>query len=321
MISRSGIERATTVAPVTKLERLLNLLAALLATERHLSADELRERLEGYPEAADSWRRTFERDKDELRRMGVPLDTANVPGTNPPIAGYRIDPKRYGNGTELDADELAALHLAASLVRIEGLGEDAFWRLGGRETVSDDHAGIVAELPADQNLGPLFTAASERRTVTFDYNGTERIVDAWRLSFARGHWYLSGFDHTRDDHRQFRVDRIGSVVEVGDNYVGEPPDMPLRLRGWEVGDGDPVAVSILVDESQRGWVLNEVGENTVTEETDDGSVVVTLEVHNVPAVVSFVLTMLDNAEILGPDEVRATMIERLDAIIASGERS
>ena len=78
-----------------KLERLLNLTAALLDADRVLSANELRHRIGGYPEAKASFRRTFERDKEDLRKMGIPLRVENVPGADPPIDGYRILRSEY----------------------------------------------------------------------------------------------------------------------------------------------------------------------------------------------------------------------------------
>src|SRR5687768_71001 len=107
-----------TIPPVSaaKLERLLNLTAALLETPRPLSAQEIRERLGSYPDGRDAFHRAFERDKDDLREMGVPLEVATVPGTDPPVDGYRIPKDRYYlRDPGLDADELAALHLAASI--------------------------------------------------------------------------------------------------------------------------------------------------------------------------------------------------------------
>ena len=121
-----------------KLERLLNLTAALLHASHPLTADELRQRIGGYPESKASFRRSFERDKDELRSMGVPIRVQTVPGTDPPIEGYAIDADDYaGLDLHLEPDELAALHLATNLVRLDGGIGDALLKLGG----VDDETG------------------------------------------------------------------------------------------------------------------------------------------------------------------------------------
>ncbi|HET6665479.1 MAG TPA: hypothetical protein VFG94_14520, partial [Acidimicrobiales bacterium] len=78
-----------------KLERLLNLTALLLETPRPLSALEIRDRLGVYAVETDAFRRAFERDKDDLRAMGVPLEVQDVPGALPAVEGYRIPKDRY----------------------------------------------------------------------------------------------------------------------------------------------------------------------------------------------------------------------------------
>ena len=80
-----------------KLERLLNLTAALLSTSRPLSAAELRERLgkSAYSDNKAAFRRTFERDKADLRAIGVPLEVSTLRGSDPPVEGYRIPAAQY----------------------------------------------------------------------------------------------------------------------------------------------------------------------------------------------------------------------------------
>ena len=75
---------------VEKLERQMNLLATLLATDRHLVASDIQRRVEGYPEDQVAYRRAFERDKDDLRRLGVPIDIARTETVDGPIDGYRV---------------------------------------------------------------------------------------------------------------------------------------------------------------------------------------------------------------------------------------
>ena len=73
-----------------KLERLMTLTATLLTANRPLTSDELRRRIGGYPENRNSFRRAFERDKDDLREMGIPLEVEEIFASDPPALGYRI---------------------------------------------------------------------------------------------------------------------------------------------------------------------------------------------------------------------------------------
>ncbi|MGH3850585.1 MAG: helix-turn-helix transcriptional regulator, partial [Pseudonocardiaceae bacterium] len=196
-----------------RLERLINLLAALLEADRPLSAEELRQRLPGYPAELGSFRRAFERDKESLRDLGVPVSVEAINPAHPGIVGYRV-PKEdyYLPDLGLDDDELAALHLAASMVRFgegdtDGDGLAAFWKLGGTEDRVDAENASVASLPAPAELPALFSAISARRSVGFDYRGRSRRIDPYRLSFRNGQWYLLGLDNSRDEQRWFRLDR------------------------------------------------------------------------------------------------------------------
>lgn len=292
-----------------KLERLLNLAAALLDADRPLTADDLRDRIGGYPEAKASFRRTFERDKDDLRAMGLPISVEPVPGTDPPLDGYRMRRSDYsGAEIRLEPDELAALHLATNLVRLDGT-DTGLIKLGAG---SGDEAAEVGYVPFDDSLAVMIAAAADRKAVTFTYNDTERTVEPWRLSFSRGHWYLAGWDRTRNDERLFRVDRIAGSVEPGDaatQEVGAVND-PKDLRGWELGDGDAVRARVQIDAVQAAHARHLLGS---VEELPDGSVVAEMDVRNPEAFRSFVLSFLDHAEVLEPPELRAAMVEWLES--------
>lgn len=294
-----------------KLERLLNLTAALLDADRVLSADELRRRIGGYPEAKGAFRRTFERDKEDLRSMGIPLRVESVAGSDPPIDGYRILRSEYaGRDLRLEPDELAALHLATSIVRLDG-GETGLRKLGGAS--SSVEADEVGHVPFDDNLATLIAAAAQRRAVGFRYGGVSREVEPWRLSFSRGHWYLAGWDRLRDAQRLFRTDRIAGAVDLLDEAtrpVGTPTD-PRGLRGWELGDQPPVTVRVAVDEDQAAYLHHLLGEGS---EPPDGSGVVSFEVRDLGRFRSFILTFLDHAEVLEPQEVRDDVVSWLEAL-------
>lgn len=167
----------------SKLKRLMNLVTALLHADWPKTRDELRADLrEYYAEDDASFRRQFERDKDELRAMGIPLITGSAPDTDPPVTGYRIDRSRYqGDLPDLTPDELAALHLANNLVRLgDTPSDDPFWRLGGQSDKPD--VAAVAQLPGEPALSDLMDAIAERRTATFDYHGVERVLEPDRKS-------------------------------------------------------------------------------------------------------------------------------------------
>jgi proteasome accessory factor B len=301
-----------------KLERLLNLTAALLETQVPLSAEQLRQQVPGYPTSPVAFHRSFERDKEDLREMGVPLRVAPVPGTDPPLDGYEIAADEYYlTDPQLEPDELAALHLAASTVRIDGArGQEALWKLGG--VLAGDGVEVMASLPGDPNLAPVFEAVTSRRVLEFDYRGERRRIDPHRLDFRRGRWYFAGWDHDREAARNFRLDRVeGSVEAQGEPGAFTRPDGEPRGAAsppWQLGGDDEVAARIRVDADQAAWARTTLGEDTVVAEHDDGSVSFELLVTNRAALRSFVLTFLDHAVIESPDELREELVTWLEAL-------
>jgi predicted DNA-binding transcriptional regulator YafY len=300
-----------------RVERLLNLVAALLDTERFLTAEELRERIPGYPEDRNAFRRAFERDKETLRDMGVPISTRNVDPEDPNSIGYRVQPDEYYlPDPGFEADELAALHLAASAVRLEGAGGvEALWKLGGTVAEGGPVAEIAA-LPGEAHLVPLFAAVSARQLVSFTYNGVAREVAPFRLSFRNGHWYLAGMDHTRAEERSFRLDRIAGDVKAigGPGAFERPAVVGAQPPPWLLGGDEPVTAHLLVDRDQAGWATGQVGAHGVEARRADGSVVLAVPVTNRAAFRTFVLGFLDHAEVLDPPELRAELVEWLEAM-------
>jgi proteasome accessory factor B len=301
-----------------KLERLLNLTALLLDARLPLTAEEIQSQLE-YPEDRTAFRRAFERDKDELRSMGIPLRMERVPGRLPEIDGYRIPPEEYAlRDPGLSTDELAALHLAASAVQVEGLpATEGLLKLGGLVGGSGPELGIqVAPLPADPNLARLFAAVAARTAVELRYHDADRVVDPYRLEFQRGRWYLTGFDHLRGEERNYRLDRIDGLVESTEGTF-EPPatSVPGRAKGaWELGAEDTIVATVRIDAPQAQWALQHVGPDRVVERADDGGIVVELPVTNRAAFRSFVLSFLEHAEVLAPPELRQELVDWLEAV-------
>ena len=301
-----------------KFERLLNLTAALLHTARPLSASELRERMAGaYSEDRAAFRRMFERDKADLRAIGVPIEVSTLYRLDPPVEGYRIPADKYaGRNLRFEPDELAALHLATSLVRLEGGSGAGLARLGG--AVADGArppVEAVGEMPFHDSLSKLVAAAIGRRSVSFVYRGAARHVEPWRLSFRRGNWYLVGWDAGHSEERLFRVDRIdGEVEDLGDAVrpTGEGPDLRI-VKPWEFGAGEPVEARVLVDAEQAAWACHRAG--TDGKRRPDGSVVITLAVRDAAAARTFVLEFLDHAEVLEPRWLRDEVEAWLEALV------
>lgn len=299
-----------------RFERLTNLVAVLLDTRRPLGLDEIVERVPGYPQERESARRQFERDKDALRGLNIPLDL--VEDAFGEVQGYRIDPRKYElPELDLTPEERAALHAAVSAVRLEGgEGREALWKLGGLDGPDEAGAPALGALPSVPSLPVLMDASRRRAPVTFRYRGETRHLHPYAVLFRRGNWYVSGHDADRGELRSFRADRIEGAVAVGDDGAFERPDhfdpeALLRDEPWRYGDEPPVEASVEVDAVVAGWVVQRLGEAAVVEHRDDGSAVVRLTVTNRDAFRSFVLGLLDHAVVLDPPDLRDDLVARL----------
>jgi proteasome accessory factor B len=310
---------------VSRIERLVNLTSALLYTRRPLQADEIFELVPGYPPDKGSSHRQFERDKEALRQLGLPLSVESIDGsTFAGLTGYRIRPDEYFlRDPGLAPDELSALHLAAQTVRYgDDSAQSGLWKLGFAtgSSVSMDRAGLeaAASLPTAGPLAVLFESISQRRSITFTYRGERRHVAGRRLVFRNGHWYFASFDRTRNDDRSFRVDRMENPVELADDDGFELP-VAIDNEGedadrakpfdfpWELGDEAPVVAEVMIDQPHARWAAARLGPNAVVTQTDQATVF-RFQVRNVDAFRSFVLGFLHHAEVVSPPHLREDLL-------------
>ena len=306
-----------------RLERLVNLTATLLDTRRPLSLDELADRLEpSYPADKAARRRAFERDKETMRELGIPVSVETIDGLGGE-AGYRIHPNAYYlPELGLSGDELAALHVAVTAVQLEGSDARAGLRkLGGAEGAA---APQLAHLEVAPALPDCFDAVARRRRLEFEYRGDVRRLEPYGVVHKFGHWYVVGRDLDRDAPRAFRVDRIDGEPSLGEPGSFEPPpgtDPARYVRDdpLSYGEEPPVTATVLVAAARAALVVDQLGDDAVVERRDDGSIVVGLEVVNREAFRTWLLELLEHGEVLTPPELRGEVVDWLS--VQAGGRS
>jgi len=217
---------ASTHTVQVKTERLLNLVIALLSTRMPLSKARIRAAVPQYHGTAsdEAFDRMFERDKDELRELGIPLVTSVIDPVFDDELGYRIDKREYAlPEIAFEPDEVAALSLAArtwTRASLAGPAATALRKLRAAGVTMDD-ASLVGIEPVvrttEEAFEPLRRAVRDRRAVTFGYRkpdaeSTTRRLQPWGLAQWHGRWYLTGYDLDRGAARVFRVGRIDTAV-------------------------------------------------------------------------------------------------------------
>ncbi len=211
-----------------KTERLLNLVICLLAAPRYLTREEIRRAVPGYAESQEAFERAFERDKDELREMGVPVETGSNSAWFEDEVGYRIRRDAYALPEVAFApDEMAVLGLAARAwqqASLAGAASTALLKLRASGVDPDEIAiaGIDPRVDASEAaFAPLWEAVRDRRAVRFAYrrpgaDAAQRHVEPWGVVSWHGRWYLVGHDRDRGASRVFRLSRItGPVRPLG----------------------------------------------------------------------------------------------------------
>lgn len=216
---------------IARAERLVNLVLCLLSTRQYLTAERIRAIVPGYHEAPtdEAFFRMFERDKSELRDLGVPLETGRQSNAEGAEDGYRIARRDYELGDiDLEPDEAAAVALAARLwdsPQLTGAVHGALIKLraAGVDVDQDTPAAVEPKVRANEPaFPPLLQAVQAGQVVAFDYRKPppggqkERTVEPWGVVAWRGKWYLVGWDRERQDTRCFRLSRVvGAVRTVG----------------------------------------------------------------------------------------------------------
>src|SRR5271163_1776321 len=242
----------------SKVERLVNLVIALLSTRGYVTAEKIRSSVAGYSDSpsVEAFSRMFERDKNELRDLGIPLEVGRVSAWDP-TEGYRINRDAYSlPPVELTADEAAAVAVATRLWESPELitaTQGALLKLRAAGVDVDPDAPVAIASPegvpglrgSEDVLGALLSAIDSAQAVQFPHRPsradpyTVRTVEPWGVVTEKGRWYLVGHDRDRDATRTFRLSRIGdAVTPIGPvGAVTRPEDADLRqIVAKAVGD-------------------------------------------------------------------------------------
>lgn len=322
-----------------KSERLLNLVILLLVARNYTTKEQIRELMEPYrvssPEAFD---RMFERDKEDLRALGIPLETGYVDKFFEDEQGYRIKRDAF-ELPEIDfaADEVAVLGLAARVWGHAGLAaatSDALVKLQAaglqfdREQLESVEPTLVAEEPSFESI---WQATVRRTPVRFAYarpgqtEAATRHLEPWGVVTAKGRWYVVGQDTDRREPRMFRLSRILSAVEA----IGEPgaftvpPGTDLRALSAALAPDVPDRSAVLLARTGSAIGLRRRGRLREPDVTgpDGSSGWDRLEVDfgSLDDFAGELLGYADAVVVESPEELRDAVVERL-RVVAGGAR-
>ena len=203
-----------------KSERLINLTIALLATKRFITKSEIFKTIEGYEGSSESKERMFERDKDDLRSLGIEIEVGSFDPLFNDEAGYRIKQERY----QLDLGDVTALEISLLSLAAQAWQGASLDDAAQRALVKLNSLGIPVDEENIPDSAPLFSdggldlpiitrAIAEHQILEFTYRNyelseEERSVVPIGLSTRSGFWYFTGVDQSIEEIRTFRFDRV-----------------------------------------------------------------------------------------------------------------
>ncbi|MGB3829626.1 MAG: WYL domain-containing protein [Ornithinimicrobium sp.] len=325
-----------------KTERLLNLVIALLYTRQPLSKARIRSAVPHYQDSSDeAFDRMFERDKDELRALGIPLRTEIIDPFFDDEAGYRIERREYAlPAIDFTPDEVAVIGMASrawSQASLAGPAAQALRKLQAAG-VEPDQASVAGIEPLLHTTEPAFesvrTATITGRTIAFDYrtSGSDeestRHVHPWALTNWHGRWYVTGFDLDRAAPRAFRLDRITSKVTLDrgtpDPAYAVPPNHDPRAMIVAAYRGQTSSPSTVRVRLRPGTAYSLRRRATsITEgdrETGEWDVVTFSDA--TPAIlIAEIAGVGPDAQVIEPAEVGHAVADRHRAVLAAHDRA
>ena len=319
------LQRVHTVS--RKSERLVNLTIALLGTKRWLTKSQIFTAIDGYEGEPDAKERMFERDKDDLRNLGIEIEVGSFDPLFEDEVGYRIRPDSYRNDfSEISARELSLISLATSIWQgavLDSLALSGLIKLKslGIESDLDAIPSIAPTIHiSDENFATIVDAIANRRTISFSYLSQEltaqvRVLEPYGAGTKGGYWYVAGLDLDRKDIRLFRLDRIDSEVALqgkAGSYV-IPPDFAMSTHL-----ASPVKTEIATLKVRRGKAQKIVLASTIIEDGDEWVVVEYPFLHQ-SELLTDVLWHLEDVEIVKPVQARTSIIEHLNQVVAAHE--
>ena len=306
-----------------KIERLINLTIALLATRRFLTKNEILRSVDGYEGSDETKERMFERDKDGLRNLGIVIEVGGFDPLFEDEAGYRIKPEEYsldlGNIT---GTEIALLSLAGQAWRgaaLDVAAQSALTKLHSMG-IQSDLDSVPAIAPRLNTSGGDFhsitTAISERCTISFTYLSPSlarenRAVAPYAIATRNSHWYVAGRDLAKNGVRTFRFDRIEGEITI--NRSGGGYEIPTGFDLFAALDNEQ-SIHIATVDIRKGKA--HVLRNSAITASDKGEWDrITVNYLDEQRFIDLILWHGEDVLVIAPIKLRAGIISALQEIV------
>ena len=308
-----------------KIERLINLTIALLATKRYLTKSEIFRTVEGYEGSPETKERMFERDKDDLRSLGIEINVGSFDPLFSDEAGYRIKSENYQLDLgEITPTEISLLSLAADAwqgAALADAAQSALLKLSAIGVPADpiDIPGISPKLSnSSKDLDIVTDAIANSDFLTFEYLSSDlsiedRNIVPIALSNRSGFWYVSGVDQEVQEVRTFRLDRINGDIQSRKNTEGF--EFPVDFEFDEIRTATK-AFAVIDVRKGKGNALRTLA--TATKDLGEWDQI-RVPIFALESLAVQILWHGDDAFVHEPAELRQIIIEQLTALKSNHE--
>ena len=315
---------------IDKTERLLNLTLALLATKRPMSKSEIFAQIPGYSGAPESMERMFERDKDELRDLGVEVKVLPTDSYFEDELGYQIVPRDFFlPELTLTSEESLWLALATNIVADFAPREEAKSGLQKLLTFSEGSLQDILQasdtsryqIYVNESIERIWRSIRNQLALAFNYSTPERVTHRLASSIALtsrlGNWYLVAIDHEDNQVKTFRIDRMRDLdFDNSEDYLEAPSTFNLDefFRGFR-GDLYPkISLRIHNTLSREHPLVVRSSKESSGETISPGEI---LEIENIDRnqALEMILWSTESVEVIAPKELREEIIHILEKII------
>ena len=306
-----------------KIERLINLTIALLATKRYLTKSEIFKSVEGYEGSAETKERMFERDKDDLRSLGIEIEVGSFDPLFNDEAGYRIKQESY----QLDLGPITPVEVSLLSLAAEAWQEASFGDVAQKALLKLRSIGIPGDelmMPSTvnklsdggQDIALISKAISLHQLLSFSYRDAEMSINKRRLvpislSTRSGFWYLAGVDQEIEEIRTFRLDRIVGDITVSDGPADfeVPPGFDPKER---VASVSPQGFAIIDVRRGKASALRALATSIHSLGEWDQ---LKIPIFNLDSLSSLVLWHGLDAIVQEPSELKDVVIDHLQALV------
>ena len=308
-----------------KSERLVNLTIALLATRRYLTKSEIFRSIDGYEGNDESKERMFERDKDDLRSLGIEIEVGGFDPIFNDEAGYRIKPESYALDLgEISGADIALLSLAANAWNGQALNAIAHSALLKLKSI-----GIDSDIDAIPMLAPRMVSASSelvtvveaittRSAITFTYIGQDlenqkRTLNPYALASRDGFWYFAGMDLDKGAIRTFRLDRVEGEIVVGKK--NDSFEIPAGFDLFShLDEGISAKLATIDIRKGKAFALRKKALSVVEKGEWDQ---ITIQYGDDSTFIDSLLWHLDDVVVIEPSELRESVVKILSSMVVN----